>query len=459
MADAIVSSTIRLSNPSNDLKEWAKANLNIANPDYVKKQRMGFSVWKTPKMLCLYEENGLDYILPYGCLDELTEHGVNITSQYSPTVRVDYKCKVPLYIYQEKAKLMLWAKKHGILQAPAGSGKTQIGIALIASLGKRALWITHTKDLLNQSKERAERYMSSELIGTITEGKVSIGSGVTFATVQTLCRLDLTRYRDTWNVIIVDECHRVAGTPTAMTMFSKVLNSLNAEHKYGLSATVHRADGLIKATYSLLGRVVYEIPKTEVADKVMRVGIKAVETGTKISTRCINTDGTLNYTALISYLSDDEERNRLILEHIREEHAAGHSILVLSLRLSQLEWFKDHLGDDAQMIDGTMVSKKEKAKRESAIEDMRKGRCRILLASYNLAKEGLDIPILDRLILAAPQKDYAVITQSIGRIARTAPDKQDPICLDFVDDIQYLIRMYKKRVSVYRKNDCYFITE
>ena len=145
----------------------------------------------------------------------------------------------------------------GILQSPAGSGKTQIGISMIASLGKRALWLTTTKDLLLQSKKRAEQYMDKSLIGTITEGKVNIGTGVTFATIQTMCKLDLALYKDVWDVIIVDECHSCSGSPTKVTRFSKVLNSLSARHKYGLSATVHRADGLIKTTYALLGKVRY----------------------------------------------------------------------------------------------------------------------------------------------------------------------------------------------------------
>ena len=73
----------------------------------------------------------------------------------------------------------------------------------------------------------------------------------------------------------------------------------------------------------------------------------------------------------------------------------------------------------AAVIDGKMTSKKRKAEREQAIEDMRTGKKRYLFATYSLAKEGLDIPRLDRLYLTTPQKDYAVIVQSVGRIART----------------------------------------
>ena len=113
----------------------------------------------------------------------------------------------------------------------------------------------------------------------------------------------------------------------------------------------------------------------------------------------------------------------------------------------------------AAMISGKMTTKKGKAEREQAIEDMRVGTKKYLFATYSLAKEGLDIPCLERLFMVTPQKDYAVITQSIGRIARTYEGKADPVVFDFVDDIGYLVKSYKKRCSTYRKNECYFITE
>ena len=422
---------------------------------------MHFWIGGTPEWLYLYEVRGDQLILPYGVLRNILPmvNADEIGTNFLFPARVDYQCKVPLYDYQQKAVEEVYWKQYGILQSAAGSGKTQMGIALVAKLGKRALWLTHTVDLLQQSKARAEQYMDGSLLGTITGGKVNLGKGITFATVQTMCNLDLAQYKDYWDVIIVDECHRVAGTPTAVSQFSKVLNSLAARHKYGLSATVHRSDGLIEATFALLGEVIYIVPTEAVADKIMKVGICPIPTGITLSRGCLNTDGSLNYTKLIGYLTESDNRNRQIIGNIivdRDKPA-----LILSDRLGHLETMMSMLPaemrENAVMVSGKMTTKKGKAEREQAIADMRTGEKKYLFATYSLAKEGLDIPCLERLYMATPRKDYAVITQAIGRIARTSPDKADPICYDFVDDIQYLVKAYKKRCTTYRKNGCYFV--
>ena len=454
-----VSNQLRIENPTSDLLAWCKKNLVLANPDYTKQARMNLWLGNTPQKLYLMQWDGDTLVLPYGCFNDVLRLApfTDVSMAFAPQSPIDFRCNIPLYDYQEKAKEALVESGRGILQSAAGSGKTQIGIALACEIGEKTLWLTHTRDLLLQSKNRAEQYMSPALTGTITEGRVQIGKGITFATVQTMCNLDLSRYRDTWGCVIVDECHRVAGTPTAVTQFSKVLSSLAARHKYGLSATVHRADGMIAATYALLGKIAYQVPDEAVADKIMTVSVLPRPTQIGLSKEFLDTDGTIIYAKLINYLAEDFRRNGQIVGDLMLN--AEHYNLVLSDRLAHLEYLMAHLPkylrDQAVMVDGKMTSKKGKAKREQAIEDMRAGKKHYLFATYALAKEGLDIPRLDRLYLTTPQKDYAIITQSVGRIARTFEGKGEPIAYDYVDNgIQYLVRSYKKRCTSYRKCGC-----
>ena len=456
------SNEITISQPTPEILDWCKQNLVIDNPDYAKKERMGLWVGNTPRTLSLYKRNGEAVILPIGAFKHIrgildrANVKVAYTQDLASNKGIDYNAQISLFDYQQEALQAMLKAKYGILQSPAGSGKTQIGIALAVALGKKCLWLTHTQDLLKQSYDRAKQYIDKSLLGTITAGKVNIGAGITFATVQTLCKQDLTQYKYEWDVVIVDECHRVAGTPTSMTQFSKVISNLACRHKYGLSATVHRADGMIKCCYMLLGEVRHIVPDEAVKSRCMQVKVERVDTFTKIPFGALDTDGTINYTKLISSLASNNLRNDEILYRIADE--PDHYHLILSDRLEQLYNLYNNLPEKlkalASVIDGKMTSKKGKAEREQAIEDMRAGKKHILFASYKLAKEGLDIPRLDRLHLATPQKDYAVIVQSVGRIARVFEGKGQPICFDYVDNFKMAENMYKKRKTHYRKCGC-----
>lgn len=455
--NATIANRIFIEDPSDEVRAWAQDNLKFPNPEFEKKQRMGFWTGRTPRELRLYEWDGDTLILPFGVCRELMPmlRGSRVECDFRQDSVIVYEGDtVPLYDYQREACMNMIQAKYGILKSKPGSGKTQMGIALIKAWRRRALWLCHTADLLNQSRDRALKYIDPKLIGTITEGKVNVGVGVTFATVQTMANLELTQYRDYWDVVIVDECHRVSSSATTFTRYEKVLNHLSARHKVGLTATPERSDGLIRATFALLGGIAHEVPDSAVADRTMGVKIRKVETDTDITEDCLNDDGTINYVKLIEHLTTDFDRNKLIARKIMAEE--GHSCLILSDRLNQLEAIRNllpyEMQEDSAYIDGKMQSKKAKAEREQALEDMRTGKKKYLFASYSLAKEGLDVPRLDRLFLASPCKYSAIITQAVGRVQRTFEGKETPVVYDFVDsDIGFCLGAYKKRCTSYRK--------
>ena len=452
-----IANRIYISEPSIDVQLWAKDHLRFPNPEYEKKQRMGFWVGRTPKELRMYEWDGGTLILPFGVVREIMPllKETRVDCDFRQDSVIDYGNRsIELYDYQKEAVRNMIEAKYGILKATTGSGKTIMALAIIKFLRRRALWLCHTADLLNQSMERARMCMDESLFGTITEGKINVGIGITFATVQTMANIDLSQYRDYWDVVIIDEVHRCSSSATSFTRYEKVLNHLAARHKYGITATPQRSDGLIRATFALVGNVVYEVPEAAIADRVMGVKIRPIETDTEITDECLNDDGTINYVKLIEHLTTDEKRNKCIAYEIMKEK--GHSCLILSDRLAQLEaimeLLPEEMRNDAVFINGKMQSKKAKAEREQAIEDMRTGKKKYLFASYSLAKEGLDVPCLDRLFLASPCKYSAIVTQAVGRVRRTAEGKETPIVFDFVDgEIGFCQGAYKKRCTAYRK--------
>jgi superfamily II DNA or RNA helicase len=184
------------------------------------------------------------------------------------------------------------------------------------------------------------------------------------------------------------------------------------------------------------------------------VSVETVQTEAEFPEEAVKDDGSIVWAKLINGLCEDADRNRLIADKLVENK--GYSCLILSDRLSHLETLMAMLPDDmranAVMISGKMTSKKGKAEREAAIEQMRTGEKKYLFATYTLAKEGLDVPRLELLFLTTPQKDEAVIIQSLGRIARKFEGKANPVCIDFVDsNIRIMVGMWKKRMRIYKQ--------
>lgn len=453
-----IANRIYINEPTKEIISWAKENLDFPNPVYEKKVRMGFWVGKTPRTIRMYEWNGNTLILPFGVIRELMPmlKGTGIFCDFRQDTVIDYGDKdMELFDYQQAAVNGMVEAKYGILKAPCGAGKTRCGIALIKALRRRTLWLCNKHDLIKQSMDVAGEFIDPSLFGTITEGRINVGVGVTFATVQTMCKVELTQFRDYWDVIIVDEAHNVCVSDDSFTMYEKVLNHLAARSKIGLTATDYRSDGLIKATFALIGNVAYKIPPEEVQSRVTGVKIRQILTETEITDECQNPDGTINYTKLLKHIVTDRTRNKLIASKIIEEK--DQSCVILSDRLDQLKEIIALLPDDMQekvgYIDGKMQSKKAKTERAKIQEDMRVGRKMYLFGSYKIAREGLDIPRLSRLFMASPVKDPAIVEQSVGRIRRVHESKTEiPVVYDFVDEnIGMCCGIFKKRKTTYRK--------
>lgn len=454
----IVSNNIRIQEPDRRIKDYAEENLVMENPEYIRNQRLGYSNYKTSQYLVFYEINGNELILPFGCLTDLfAMYPIEIfENRIVLGKHIPYKSNIKLFDYQEEVCNRAILRKNGIIVMPAGSGKTQTALEIIARLKLKTLWITHTIDLLNQSYDRAKSNFKDIGLGKIANGKIEIGTHITFATVQTLKSIDLQEYADTWDCIIVDECHRVCGTPAKAGMFYKVINKLVARYKYGLTATPYRnVKGTEKAMFSLLGKTIIELDKDVIGDRIIPATIVKVKTNYIISDECLNTDGTLQYAKLTTDLAEDNERNKMIVDILKKRK--NNYCLVLSDRLNQLKFLNDKV--PGLIIDGKMTSIKMKKYREECISKIRTGEVHILYATYGLAKEGLDIPRLDTLVLATPHRDKATIIQAVGRVERKFEDKKNPIVYDLVDGTLYFEKMYKTRKRYYKENKNKIIEE
>ena len=455
-----VDEKIHIEQPTPAIAKWCRDNLVLDNPDYYKKERMGKWTGGTPREISLYEKVGDELRLPFGCLQDiwrLCVRGVSWSVQISPIRHVNYQSRISLYPYQENAVTGAIKGKNGILVMPCGSGKTQCGLEIIARIGGRALWLTHTQELLNQSKKRAESVLEcpAGAFGTITEGKVNIGTHITFATVQTLSKLDLSAYRDQWDVVIVDECQHAAGSPTRVTQFYRVISQVSARFKIGLTATPKRADGLEQSMFALLGPKIHEVTREEVAHTTCPVKVSVIPTGWYPDCECVLMgDGTINYSKVIDNMIHDEDRYSIVFGDILS--MCKGPTMILANRVEYLERICEDLGGcgkRAMCLSGKGQSKRAKEERKRALEMLNTGELDFILATYALAKEGLDVPNLRYVVFSTPERDETTVIQSVGRVGRKAEGKAFGTVLDFVDDFGMYRGWHKKRCRYYKKID------
>lgn len=448
-----IDNKLTITNPSKETMDWIKQNLEFANPEFAKKEKMGLYTKNIPPVITLFETAGNAVTIPYGCvtmsIPGIKEQELKFAKPASD-IQLNYNSRINLFSYQERAVEQALQSSSGVIVMPCGSGKTQTALELVARYKGRALWITHTKELLKQSMERAKSVydINSKNIGTITEGKIDIGEYITFATVQTLASIDLYDYRDYWDVIIVDECHKAVGTPTHLMMFYKVISQLSAYHKFGLTATPKRQDGLERSMFALLGDLIIEIDQENIPTAPTYVW--PVQTGCELDlTNMVNTDGTLNFVKVTNALCEDPARNMLIAQIINQ---LNDTCLILSDRVDHLYTLQKLVGEQyTEVISSRSMNKKEKERREAAIDRLRRKEIKCLFATYQLAKEGLDIPSLAYVLFTTPKKDDITVIQSAGRVRRTAPGKNYGMIVDFVDNMPLAQRYFQHRKSIFKK--------
>ena len=124
--------------------------------------------------------------------------------------------RVTLSAAQERAVGEVMARRMGVLEAPAGSGKTIMGMAVIARRQQPALWIVHTKELAHQAVARAVAVLGLDEaeIGFVGDGQSTVGERFTVALVQSLARYIPPALLGVGHVI-VDECHHAPAEQVA----------------------------------------------------------------------------------------------------------------------------------------------------------------------------------------------------------------------------------------------------
>jgi superfamily II DNA or RNA helicase len=263
---------------------------------------------------------------------------------------------------------------------------------------------------------------------------------VTIAMIQTVCLHDypVDAFQG-YGFTIFDECHHLGAQH-----FSGVLRKVQTPAMLGLSATPKRDDGLTKVFEYYLGKPVYEEKVREPDSTVVVKALWYQNEDPAYATPPVDWRGELVTARLMTQVVTCEPRTKIVIEQVKELASdPKRKILVLSERRGHLEAIE--AGLPATLVKGYYVGGMKQADLDRNAEI-----CQILLATYAMASEAMNIKALNAMIMASPRKK---VEQSTGRILRVSADKRElhPLIIDIIDQHDTYVRQWYLRARYYKK--------
>jgi superfamily II DNA or RNA helicase len=399
----------------------------------------------------VYRENANKIYIPrfYG----IQRYGLPSKSEICEGDDIDVPFEKPLRDYQDHIiktyidyvdKPICENSQHkcsgGILEVPCGRGKTVMGLKIISLLKKKTLIIVHKEFLMNQWIERIGEFLPTARVGKIQGPTFDIDEkDIVIGMIQTIYDKEypLDAF-SSFGLTVVDEVHRIGSE-----QFSRTLLKTITPYMLGISATVDRKDQLTKVLYMFIGEKIYTEKRNSDDDVCVRA-INYVSGDTDFNEVEYDFRGSPKYSTMISKLCEFGPRSDFIVRVIGDliQENPDNQIMILCHNRSLLTYLHDAIEYKKIASVGYYVGGMKQCDLQET-----EGK-QIVLATYAMAAEALDIKTLSSLVMVTPKTD---ITQSVGRILRVK--HENPIIVDIVDSHDLFQNQWKQRRTFYKKSN------
>lgn len=328
-------------------------------------------------------------------------------------------------------------KDGGLISVGCGKGKTCMSLYIACKFKVKTLVIVHKTFLLNQWVDRIKQFTNAE-IGIIQQNKVDTnGKDIVIGMLQSIAKdkYDKDIFKE-FGLVIFDEAHHAPSK-----YFSRALPIISCKKSLALSATPKRSDRLEKVLYWYLGNIMYKAPPEENKEVLVKI-IKYNVSHKKFREFKLPFTGEVNRPKTLTKICQIKKRNKFIVKLLQEIMLEDQrKVLLLSDRIEHLEYLKELIDEkEFTTSDFYIGGRKQKDLDEAS-------KCQLLLGTFAMASEALDIPELNTLIMVTPRRE---IEQSVGRILRKEHEVQ-PLVIDFVDQLNSFVKQGMYRRRYYRK--------
>ncbi len=326
----------------------------------------------------------------------------------------------------------------GILEVYCGSGKTVFSLNIISKLKKKTLILVHKEFLMNQWIERMNEFLPTARIGKIQGPMFDIeDKDVVIGMIQSLYDKEYAPNAfSSFGLTIIDEVHRIGSEQFSRTLFKTI-----TPYMLGISATVERKDKLSKLLYMFIGDKIYESARKE-EDPVCVRAIEYISTDREFNNVELDYRGNTKFSSMIVKLCAFGPRSDFIVKvlgDLLEEHPEN-QIMILCQNKSLLNYLYEAINYRELASVGYYIGGMKQVKLQETETK------KIVLATYAMAAEALDIKTLTTLVMVSPKTD---IVQSVGRILRVK--HKNPIIVDIVDMHENFQKQWLQRRRYYKK--------
>lgn len=371
-----------------------------------------------------------------------TPEGDDIDVAFSGTLR-DYQIEV-VEAYKKATSLGVdvpsSGAQGGLVNLPCGYGKTTVALNIVSVMRKKTLIIVHKEFLLNQWVERINQYLPTARIGRIQGQIIDIeNKDIVIGMLQSLSMKD---YEDSvfasFGMVLIDEVHHIGSE-----VFSCALFKIVPKYTLGLSATMDRKDGTTFVFKMFLGDIVYKIAEKKQRNVLVRA----------LHYHCADTAfnrveydfrGNPAYSTMISKLCEYTPRTEFIIRVVKDMFVENpdQQIMIIAHNKNVLTYIHDAIKEREIASVGYYIG----GMKETALKTTESKQ--VVIATYAMAAEALDIKTLCTLIMVTPKTD---IEQSVGRILRS--DHEQPVVVDIVDSHDPFVKQWAKRKTFYKREN------
>jgi len=384
------------------------------------------------------------------------------------TIKMPDKLSKELRDYQEKAveKFLLSGFDRNMINFGTGGGKTLTAMELIRKINMKTIFIVDRKELMYQTYDNLVKEFGLENVGIYGDGKDN-KNFITVAMVQTLIKRCPLDYMSTISFAIFDECHKASAES-----YFKVNQWLkNTRWTLGLTATPFRDDGKDMLINAVCGYPCF----TKSSEELIKEGYLVKPTVTFIN-NFDNTDYKKKELIINDYFRELCNHDKIVMEKKKAELYRSYYktfIVKNEARNNKIQELVEENSDKkilimvksvehGQMLSGQLKvpyisGKLNKKERSQHFDDFKGEKLNILIGTFSIFSEGIDIPAIDMVINAGANSGSVKTIQMIGRALRAKVGKNNAVYYDFKDPYKFLNFASVKRQKALKKEG-YMIT-